>query len=99
MRLAEFPSKGYALGAGFALTRRSMQTLVLCIVAVLSFLSSIGRCARRTLSGRIVGISDGDTLTILDSSNQQHRIRLSGIDAPEKKQPFGNRSKQTHCDF
>ncbi len=41
-----------------------------------------------------MGIADGDTLTILDTSNQQHRIRLYGIDAPEKKQPFGSRSKQ-----
>jgi endonuclease YncB( thermonuclease family) len=42
----------------------------------------------------VIGIADGDTLTILDSSNQQHKIRLYGIDAPEKKQPFGTRSKQ-----
>lgn len=47
-----------------------------------------------TVTGRVVGIADGDTLTILDASNQQHRIRLSGIDAPEKKQPFGSRAKQ-----
>jgi len=50
--------------------------------------------ASETLSGRVVAIVDGDTLTMLDSSNQQHRIRLSGIDAPEKAQPFGERSKQ-----
>ena len=42
-----------------------------------------------TLTGRVVGIADGDTLTVLDTSNQQHKIRLYGIDAPEKKQPFG----------
>ena len=46
------------------------------------------------LSPRVVGVSDGDTITVLDSYNQQHRIRLYGIDAPEKKQPFGNRAKQ-----
>ena len=43
-----------------------------------------------TLIGRVVGIADGDTITVLDSLNHQHKIRLAGIDAPEKGQPFGN---------
>lgn len=47
-----------------------------------------------TLLGRVVGVSDGDTVTVLDSRNQQYKIRLMGIDAPEKSQAFGNRSKQ-----
>lgn len=47
-----------------------------------------------TLVGEVIGIADGDTLTLLDSSNQQHKIRLSGIDAPEKRQAFGTRSRQ-----
>jgi endonuclease YncB( thermonuclease family) len=47
-----------------------------------------------TLIGRVVGIADGDTITLLDSANDQHKIRLAGIDAPEKAQPFGKRSKQ-----
>ncbi len=46
-----------------------------------------------TLTGRIVGINDGDTVTLLDEHNQQHKIRLAGIDAPEKTQAFGQRSK------
>jgi len=46
------------------------------------------------LHGRVVGVSDGDTITVLDITNQQHKIRLSGIDAPEKAQPFGQRSKE-----
>jgi endonuclease YncB( thermonuclease family) len=41
----------------------------------------------------VVGVSDGDTITLLDESEQQHKIRVAGIDAPEKKQPFGQRSK------
>lgn len=45
------------------------------------------------LEGRVVGISDGDTLTLLDAGNQQHRIRLAQIDAPEKSQAFGADSK------
>jgi endonuclease YncB( thermonuclease family) len=47
------------------------------------------------LQGRVVGVSDGDTVTILTDEQRQFKIRLSGIDAPEKKQPFGSFSKQT----
>ena len=45
--------------------------------------------------GRVVGVVDGDTITVLDVDQVQHKIRLSGIDAPEKKQPFGTRSKES----
>ncbi len=47
-----------------------------------------------TLVGRVVSIHDGDTVTVLDASREQHKIRLAGIDAPELKQAFGTRSKQ-----
>ncbi len=46
-----------------------------------------------TLSGTVVGVSDGDTITVLDANREQHKIRVGGIDAPEKAQPFGQRSK------
>jgi endonuclease YncB( thermonuclease family) len=45
-------------------------------------------------TGRVVKISDGDTLTILDARRQEHRIRLSGIDAPERKQAHYETSRQ-----
>lgn len=48
-----------------------------------------------TLTGRVVGIADGDTLTLLDAANTQHKIRLAGIDSPEKAQPFGQVCKQS----
>lgn len=47
------------------------------------------------LTGRVIGIADGDTITVLDSNSIQHKIRLAGIDAPEKKQAFGNVSKKS----
>lgn len=47
-----------------------------------------------TLQGKVIGVTDGDTVTILDVSNTQYKIRLMGIDAPEKKQSFGQKSKQ-----
>lgn len=48
-----------------------------------------------TLDGEVVAISDGDTLTVLDASKKQHRVRIAAIDAPEKRQAFGNRSQQS----
>lgn len=47
-----------------------------------------------SLRGRVVGISDGDTLTLLTQNRQQVKIRLHGIDAPELRQPWGQRAKQ-----
>jgi endonuclease YncB( thermonuclease family) len=47
-----------------------------------------------TLSGRVVGVSDGDTISVLGGDYIQYKIRLSGIDAPEKNQAFGQRSKE-----
>jgi endonuclease YncB( thermonuclease family) len=46
------------------------------------------------VEGRAVGVSDGDTITVLDREKRQHKIRLTGIDAPEKGQAFGERSKE-----
>ena len=44
--------------------------------------------------GRVVRVADGDTITVLSTSATQHKIRLQGIDAPEKKQAFGNASRK-----
>ncbi len=46
------------------------------------------------LTGKVVRVADGDTVTVLTSDKQEVRVRLAGIDAPEKKQPYSNRSKQ-----
>jgi len=47
-----------------------------------------------TLTGKVVKVADGDSISVLDSTNTQHRIRLQGIDAPERKQAFGNASRK-----
>lgn len=43
---------------------------------------------------KVVGVGDGDTITVLDTTSQQHKIRLAEIDAPERGQPWGDRSRQ-----
>lgn len=50
--------------------------------------------AQEVLKGRVVKIADGDTFTLLVDEHEQVKIRLYGIDAPEKKQAFGNKSKE-----
>ena len=47
-----------------------------------------------TITGSVVRITDGDTLVVLDANKVQYKIRLTGIDAPEKKQAFGKKSKE-----
>ncbi len=47
-----------------------------------------------TLQGKVVGIADGDTITIFDMANKQQSIRLQGIDSPEMRQDFGEQAKQ-----
>lgn len=50
------------------------------------------------LEGRVVGVADGDTLTLLDADQETTRVRLAGIDAPESSQDFGSRAKQALSD-
>jgi endonuclease YncB( thermonuclease family) len=48
----------------------------------------------QVITGKVVIIADGDTITILDNTKAQHKIRLYGIDSPEKVQVFGNSAKK-----
>ena len=64
----------------------------------LSFLLALSLglvCQAVTIEGRVVSVADGDTVTVLDAAKMQHKVRLSGIDAPEMAQAFGNRSKES----
>lgn len=45
-------------------------------------------------TGKVIHVADGDTVNVLNARRESVRIRFSGIDAPEKNQPFGRRSKQ-----
>ena len=58
------------------------------------FLLAVAWFARADISGQVVRVLDGDTIEVLQENNELTRIRLDGIDAPEKAQPFGQRSRQ-----
>lgn len=51
-------------------------------VLALALLVGIGPAKADVLTGRVVGVSDGDTITVLDATKTQHKIRVAGIDAP-----------------
>jgi endonuclease YncB( thermonuclease family) len=75
-----------------------MVRTVVCMA--FSLLLSLGQFASAAeLAGRVVGITDGDTLTLLFEGHQQVRIRLAEIDAPESRQPYGNRARQELSDL
>ena len=64
-------------------------------VLLLALYCAPALAASWTVEGRVVSVSDGDTFTMLDRGKAQHKIRLSGIDAPEKGQAFGDRAKES----
>lgn len=64
----------------------------LVLTALFLLLSTASAAAE--LRGKVIAVADGDTLTVLDDTHRQHRIRISGIDAPERRQPYGDRAKQ-----
>ncbi|MFY9085391.1 thermonuclease family protein [Aliarcobacter cryaerophilus] len=66
---------------------RKYLQIVLFILIFCSYANSL------ELIGKVVKVTDGDTVTILSADKTQHKIRLNDIDAPEKKQAFGNKSK------
>jgi endonuclease YncB( thermonuclease family) len=67
--------------------RKFLHSIVMLLV-----ISSASQASE--LTGKVVGIADGDTFTLLTADKQQVKIRLAEIDAPESGQPYGNKSKQ-----
>jgi endonuclease YncB( thermonuclease family) len=63
-------------------------------IGALFFLITAITAQTETLTGKVLYISDGDTLKILTGSSKKMRIRLAGIDTPEKGQPYGKEAKQ-----
>lgn len=69
---------------------------VICLIIAAQY--QLPHACAEELAGRVVGVADGDTITMLDQERHEHKIRLAGIDAPEKHQAFGQRSKQALSD-
>src|SRR4030066_126313 len=62
--------------------------LIICLLTFPSLTTA------RVIEGKVIHIADGDTITVLGSHKEQHRVRIAGIDAPEKGQPFSNASRK-----
>lgn len=68
------------------------QTIGRSIVGLCALIL-VSASALADIRGRVVSVTDGDTVRILDPDKTEHRVRLSGIDAPERGQPFGTASR------
>ena len=64
-----------------------------CSLLVFSLLLAFTASAFE-FTGKVVGVADGDTITVLAEGNKQHKVRLQHIDCPESRQPFGSKAKQ-----
>lgn len=71
--------------------------IILLYPIIIFFLSGISY-AQPQIQGKVVSVADGDTITILQN-NKQYKIRLYGIDTPEKKQDFGQKAKKFTSDM
>lgn len=69
-----------------------MQTFKQLFAALTLSLLCSAPASAETIAGRIISIADGDTLILLDAQQQQHKISLAGIDAPELNQAFGQQA-------
>ncbi len=77
-----------------ALERRDRVGLAVLLLVV-AVLVLPDRSAEATkLRGRVVAVGDGDDITMLTDRRQRVRVRLVAIDAPERRQPFGDRTRQ-----
>ena len=72
--------------------RKCLQ-IVFLILLFCSYANSL------ELVGKVIKVSDGDTITLLTDDKVSHKIRLNDIDAPEKKQAFGNKSRDNLASY
>ena len=73
--------------------RKSRVALIPMLAALFFTAVAVAAKPPYTLSGKVIALTDGDALTILDGAATQHKIRLAGIDAPELAQTFGTKAR------
>ncbi len=71
---------------------QTARVIVLCFLVFLSLVASAD-----SLTGKVGRVVDGDTVYVLDANYKEHKIRLAGIDAPERKQAYGLASRNNDC--
>src|SRR5262245_41481021 len=62
---------------------------------LLASLAAVGAASAETIEGKVVAVSDGDSLTVVATSGAKHRVRLAEIDAPERKQSYGGAARKS----
>ncbi len=72
-----------------------IQIVAASFFAAMIFIMPAVQAASGTITGRVVAVHDGDTLTLLTDRQKRVKVRLEGIDAPEMSQAFGKNSKQS----
>ena len=75
----------------YVLPRRT-KCLIPCFLLLFFILCGIA-IASQQISGKVVGVSDGDTITVLQN-NRQFKVRIYGVDCPESSQAFGRNAKE-----
>jgi micrococcal nuclease len=68
------------------------------LIALCSLVFSLSLSAAEII-GKVIAVSDGDTITVLAPGDRPTKVRLAGIDAPERAQPFGQKSRQHLADL
>ena len=72
---------------------------LLSFISILAALALGNLAAANVIQGRVVGVSDGDSVTVLDAKKTPYKIRLAGIDAPERAQAYGQKAKESLSDL
>lgn len=81
------------------LGRRHGYYYIFLLFGTLILLTFVSNAYAEILVGKVVGVHDGDTLTLLTDENQRVKVRLAEIDAPELGQPYGRQAKKVLSDL